>query len=201
MRLRDIPSSTLESNILTAYQAAGEVDSQEGLYWYFKAHDIAGTLGAQYGVGAECAAYVIAALSPNNPWETNVANADMLLARIIRGKIESHGYTTFNGNVEKAKNIVRAFLEGDSRWRENLRGPKVTAFARLIADPELADVVVIDTHAAHIAIGKTFPWGELRMTPKQLARIADAYRAVADEVGLRACELQAITWVWKRKQE
>jgi hypothetical protein len=95
---------------------------------------------------------------------------------------------------------ARRVLSTGYKWEKILgHGPKVDAFVAAILGFE--DSVVIDRHAYSILLGRpTTPKERCKLQSKEFYKeCADIYRKVASELGMPACQLQAITWLtWRR---
>jgi hypothetical protein len=79
-----------------------------------------------------------------------------------------------------------------------LNGPKISAFFDNIMG---GDSVTIDGHARNIAYGERIQLksDKANIGVKEYRTLAQAYRDVAENLNIKACDLQAITWVtWRR---
>jgi hypothetical protein len=107
------------------------------------------------------------------------------------------GDSSFSGYDVIAKG-VSVFRNGsDSNIDENIgRANKVRNFYLNIADPSNNRAVTIDTHAMAIALMKPLASNDFEVDfgPASFAFYADAYRELANELGIKARELQSITW-------
>jgi hypothetical protein len=68
-----------KDNLVALYNAIPESIRGISKQWYESAHDLSKKFSEQYGVSHPQAAAVIAALSPNNPWDNNVGMAQRLM--------------------------------------------------------------------------------------------------------------------------
>lgn len=179
--------SRLADNIRATYMRAKVDELHEGRHWYDEANRQARIMALAYGVPVETAAAIIAVLSPQVSWTRNVAMARELFAT---------GATSGLGaNVEKAQALLAGANPDDV-----VSGPKVSCFYANILDPSGHEITV-DRHAFDIAQGRRTDdktRGQLALKG-HYARYCQAYQLVADELGIGACQLQAITWVtWRR---
>jgi hypothetical protein len=71
--------SHYKNNLVALYNAIPESIRGISKQWYESAHDLSKKFSEQYGVSHPQAAAVIAALSPNNPWDNNVGMAQRLM--------------------------------------------------------------------------------------------------------------------------
>ena len=62
--MRDIADATMTRNILRTYRQATDAQRHEGMTWYDEAHNLAASLDSD----VDRAAGIIAALSPQTPW-------------------------------------------------------------------------------------------------------------------------------------
>jgi hypothetical protein len=182
-------------NIKAIYQLASLVEEQDGINWYPNARQIARNLADRHE-----AAGVIAALSPRNRWERNVQDADALITAFQAGGAEQAMLTkvcTFGANKAKAIRILTAGVLTDADVLAILSGPKLQEFYSCIQG--IADVC-IDGHAYCIWAGERTGLADVPAIGKKLrAQIKDDYQHAADELGMTAASLQAITWVaWRR---
>lgn len=171
-------------NILPVYRAARPEHIVAGLAWYADAHTFALSIAngdLLQGAG------VIAALSPQKSWTTN-----MVLAS--RAFVEGFASGQTGINNDKATRI----LNGEAPLAV-LGGNKVRNFYANIVSPTGPDVTV-DRHAFDIAVGEetdSKTRGQLERKG-QYALFADTYRDTARLVGVPPATLQAVTWlVWR----
>lgn len=184
----------LASNILDVYRDATVREQSEGRDWYADAHALAVKLDPENPARA---AGVLAALSPQTGWGRNVR---------LAARAYADGYASGTlGRSVRAADAILAGADPDSV----LRGPKVNAFYRSIADPTDVEPVVIDRHAFDIAVGReTGDVAREQLTRVgQYERWARAYRRAArtitEETGIdtTAAQVQAITWLaWRRRK-
>jgi hypothetical protein len=194
-------------NITGILSLATEADIFEGKEWYARAHRFGVQLIAAYDVTMGQAVGVIAALSPNNKWERNCADAD----RLIHAYLSDHDLSftkvcTYNGNKQKAIDILSLDTESlDSEAIVSiLNGRKITAFFRsIMGDP---NAVCVDGHAYSVFIGQRIPTSKTPNIGKALYEtIQRAYCLVADRSfeicghKLTPTQVQAVTWVTYRR--
>lgn len=189
-------------NILAVFFSAGEVERHEGLSWYARANIVANNIANAYDVpgGAVTVAGVIAALSPNNRWERNVADAERLIRAYSLGEeIDAIKVCTFSKNKDKALAILNGVAPLDV-----LGGNKVRAFFDCIAYPA-SEAVCVDGHAYAIWLGQRVPTTKTpSISDKLYDQIANDYRKAAEQINsitkhyYSASQIQAITWVaWR----
>ncbi len=177
-------------NILRAYHLAGAGEIDAGLRWYLQAHEEAIKLSSP-SLAVTRVAAIIAALSPGLRWENNIEAA----RRIIAGEpLDGLGVRWYDG-VRKAERI----LAGESP-SVVLRGNKVIAFWGNIWHGNESNTVTIDGHAWAIWAGERRNLDEVpTLSDKLYSEISLDYSKAASIVGVRPCQLQAITWcTWRR---
>ncbi len=194
-------------NIAGILSLATEADIFEGKEWYARAHRFGVQLIAAYDITMGQAVGVIAALSPNNKWERNCADAD----RLINAYLSDHDLSltkvcTYNTNKQKAIKILDLDMESaePEAIESILKGRKVTAFYRsIMGDP---NAVCVDGHAYSVFIGQRIPTSKTPNIGKGLYEtIQRAYCLVADRSfeicghKLTPTQVQAVTWVTYRR--
>ena len=187
-------------NIKAIHELASVEEIANGMAWYGVANCVAITLAEQYGIPANQAVGVIAALSPRNKWARNLVDAEQLIAAYKAGGAEQARLTkvcTFGANKAKAIKILESGLETLPTALEILSGPKLREFASCIAGQ---DDCCIDGHAWCIWQGSRVTLADVPSIGVKLRReIKSDYAQAAADLGLNAYELQAITWVaWRR---
>lgn len=187
-------------NIKAIYELAGVEEIADGMAWYGVAKSIAMVLADQYDITTAQAVGVLTALSPRNRWSRNVVDAEALIAAYVAGGAEQAMLTkccTFGKNKAKAIAILESGAETIPTILEILSGPKMREFASCIAG--LPDCC-IDGHAWCIWQGSKVGLADVPSIGVRLRReIKNDYALAAAKLGIKASELQAITWVtWRR---
>jgi hypothetical protein len=158
------------------------------LRWYFSAHDVLAARADELGVTTRQLAGIVAALSPNNKWDTAgdaMPNLDCAVRFVSTGA---------NVHVASCMGKARAILAGADP-ADVLQGPKERAFADNLSDPEGSMGVTCDRWMAR-AIGKR----SRQFTAQQYAETADLFRDIARRLGIRPHELQACVWAQIRRE-
>lgn len=190
-------AESIAKRLVRAYERTTDTERAAGIAWYRRANDVVHALATDYGVDVPTVARVIAVLSPNNRWQSNLLGAETALRFHGLGYAPQSAFGrcgTYNVNVTKAWRI----MDGDP---SALSGPKVTAFAaNLMGD---TDYLTLDSWAVRIAIGWTrarnFRDGSGVQSPGRYRSAIDrGYRMAAARVGLPVAHLQAILWVHVR---
>lgn len=191
------------ANIKSTYYQALQYPTvvSTGMNWYLTANSIAQGLSRRHNVSLEIACGVIAALSPNNRWERNLIDADLMLKHFRLGdKIDSFKSATYNHNKEKAWQIVHGINP-----LEVLKGDKTRSFYQCIFNPK-SDSVCIDSHAINIALGRQQTIAKTQgLTTPKYELLAKAYRIATHEINQESLEsrvqcmqVQAVTWTLYR---
>jgi len=184
------------SNLRTWYNRATKDEIKQGLVWYKDAMDFAKELSNTYDVSGEVAAGVISALSPNNRWERNKFDAVQVLMAVRDGKsMDDVKVCTYNANKAKAFAIAK----GDRKILTS--SPKTYAFARNVGENDSNFVTIDKWHlrACQTSSKKSRTCRE-SVTPKQYRIIQKETVKVANEIGVKAHQFQAIVWVTIRNQ-
>lgn len=186
-------------NILAMYRKATPDERAAGIAWYRNARQAGEEIAERHGVSLRVAVGVMAALSPNNKWDRNVKDADLLIGAYINGDyIESVSVCTYNKMRAKAWAILEAMPEDDQHMIRLLNGQKIVSFFCNIMGH---DTCTIDGHALNIARGERVNLSDNRTNigKKLYAELQDAYTVAGHAGKLKAYEIQAVTWlVWRR---
>jgi hypothetical protein len=68
----------MKQELLRRYQKASKNQKQAGLDWYVAAHEEGWRLAVKYRLPVKKVAGIMAALSPNNKWERNILDTEIL---------------------------------------------------------------------------------------------------------------------------
>lgn len=189
-------------NVLKVYQRASEGDMVAGKLWYRTARETCFNLASQYKVldregkpDFVKVAGIVAALSPQQGWKVNLAQAAQCLKT---KKFRSHT----RANCEKARRIFK----GEEPLKV-LGGHKVRAFFRnIVAGGEtgLLGGVCVDRHTLSVCLGReTTPEDQQHLSNRvSLQReCQNAFKLASIKAGLLPSELQAITWITYRREK
>ncbi len=163
----------------------------EGLSWYSRARlSILRDVADPTGLSPEAAIGVTAALSPGCSWRQNLYDAAWLaLDRSVALPLAA-----YKTNVRKALSII----EGADPVKV-LGDRKVGAFYDNLLNPATSWKVTVDRHAIRVALGKDLPAEEVsKLIDNRVnayEEVCEAYRRVAEGVGLVPSQVQAATWV------
>ncbi len=193
--------SLSHGNILATFFHANSAEIAKGERWYADALTFCSAVAQSTGLSVSTVAGVVAALSPNNRWPRNQADAERLCRAFSAGTISDAAavkVSTFNGNKSKALQILAG-----AQPLEVLGGLKVRAFYDCILGNA---AVCVDGHAYAIWLGSYVPTTKTpKLSPKLYESIAAAYGHAAQTINAAmgtvysAAQVQAITWtVWQR---
>ena len=193
-------------SILATYFQSSVYDRQVGMQWYNNAFQVCVTLGEKYDVHSDIVAGVIAALSPNNKWESNIIDAEIMLrAWAAEIPYSSVKVSTYFNNKDKAATILDCQLTREQIVTV-LRGNKTVAFFLCIASNGDSDTPCIDGHAYNVWNGTVSTLKEVpSLSDKTYRHIQDAYRDAAKIISgvtdfyHSAAQVQALTWVAYRR--
>tara|TARA_R100001369_G_scaffold89383_1_gene126968 strand:- start:28 stop:618 length:591 start_codon:yes stop_codon:yes gene_type:complete len=186
-------------NIIAIYKLANPNEIKHGLTWYVNANTDCMRIANTLELPLHIVIGVVSALSPNNKWERNIVNAQDLCTAFINGHdMDSIKVSTYHKMKQKAWHI----LETMPSYEETitiLNGKKIVSFYRNISGDETD--ITIDGHARNIYYndrqGLTTPNTNIRKL--EYLDIQKAYLRASKKLGVKAYELQAITWVaWRR---
>lgn len=159
-----------------------------GLHWYSDANALAIQLANKYGVTVLQAAQVISVLSPQKKWEQNKREAVAMFNQHFTGIAPSFGYYASKRVIKEC----HAIIAGD--WLIPINRTKTYSFADNIAYLDNSTEITIDRHALRVAYDDTSAKiDKVGITAYKYAR--QAYQLVADSLGIKGYQLQAITWV------
>ena len=193
--------------IVAKFTLATSQEVQLGCDWYPSALSIAARIGEKYGLSAQTAAGVIAALSPNNRWERNIIDAENIIkcwaAGGTRSDLLAVKVCTYGKMKEKAIDILTTPI--GVNIKETLKGKKIVEFFNCITNPLLNDVC-IDGHAYSVWFGQPLTMKEVPPIGVKLrAQIKTDYRDATAFINEELSEhftpadIQAITWVTHKR--
>ena len=187
-------------NILDCYKRATRSEVRQGLTWYSKAKRDCQHVASDYDMRLRHVVGVVAATSPNLRWEKNVHTATQVIDGFNAGlpHDELPSCMAYKANRLKGYHVLNSSNRSAAIMKV-LRGPKVSAFFDNIMG---GDSVTIDGHARNIAYAErvNLKADAANISKKEYTALADAYRKAAAQIGIKACDLQAVTWtVWRRE--
>ena len=186
-------------NIIAVYKLAKPSEIKHGLTWYVNANSDCKEIAEKLELPLHIVIGVVSALSPNNKWERNIINASDLCTAFINGQdMDSIKVSTYHKMKEKAWSILET-MPNYEETIEILNGKKIVSFFRNISGDETD--ITIDGHARNIYYndkqGLTTP--NTNIKKNEYKDIQKAYLRASKKLGIKAYELQAITWVaWRR---
>jgi len=184
-----------ESRAMTAYNVynglinrADSATIQRGLSWYFRAFQFSHSLSLEYGVTENQSAGIIAALSPQTSFGSNLKAAEALLDGDEMALNFFHG---LGANQDKA----RAILQGRSPL-SILGGHKVRGFYRSILQEPGA--ICIDRHMYKSC--NQFGLSSPSPTGNAVRAMKKAVRMIATERNWQTFQVQAVVWCTYRQE-
>jgi hypothetical protein len=186
-------------NIIAIYKLAKPSEIKHGLTWYVNANSDCKEIAEKLELPLHIVIGVVSALSPNNKWERNIINAEDLCTAFINGQdMDSIKVSTYHKMKQKAWSILQSMPSYDETI-DILNGKKIVSFFRNISGDETD--ITIDGHARNIYYndkqGLTTP--NTNIKKNEYKDIQKAYARASKKLGIKAYELQAITWVaWRR---
>ena len=186
-------------NIIAIYKLANASEIKHGLTWYVNANTDCMRIANTLELPLHIVIGVVSALSPNNKWERNIVNAEDLCKAFINGQdMDSIKVSTYHKMKQKAWHILETMPSYDETITI-LNGKKIVSFFRNISGDETD--ITIDGHARNIYYndrqGLTTPNTNIRKL--EYLDIQKAYLRASKKLGVKAYELQAITWgAWRR---
>jgi len=189
----------ITKNIIAVYKMATPDEIKQGIEWYLNATSDCKNIADRLRLPLHIVIGVVSALSPNNKWKRNIVNADELCTAFIDGQdMDSIKVSTYHKMKQKAWSILRLMPTYDDAVTI-LNGKKIVSFFKNINGDE--SEITIDGHARNIYYndrqGLTTPNTNIKKS--EYADIQVAYLRASKKLGIKAYELQAITWVvWRR---
>lgn len=170
------------------YLLATREQTIEGMTWYHEAHSLAIGLARQYNVSVLQVAQVISNLSPQKKWDTNKQETIAIFNEHFNGVAPSFNYYATCRTI----NECHAIMEGD--YLIPSKRIKTYSFANNIAYLNDSTEITIDRHALRVAYDDTSA-SIAKVGIRQYKEARQAYQQVADSIGIKGFQLQAITWV------
>jgi len=180
-------------NLHEFMKCATDKQFNDGVKWYSVAAGAGVELSQEYDVSIETAIGVIAALSPNNVWDSNIKDANTVLRAAKNGNCSDEiKVRTYGSNKEKAMRIACGENPLDV-----LGGEKVVSFyTNILAayNGALDQEVTVDMWALRAACG-VFDARKVAISDTVYETARQAYQDLANEYNLAAKQLQAVVWV------
>jgi hypothetical protein len=186
-------------HIIAIYNLATPSEIEHGMTWYKNALAILEEMAQDFEIPTHIVVGVMSALSPNNKYARNVENTYSLIRAFLMGQdMDSVKVSTYHTMKRKAWYILQEMPTYDQTVTI-LNGKKIVSFFKNIMGDETE--ITIDGHARNIYYndrqGLTTPNTNIRKL--EYLDIQKAYQRASKKLGIKAYELQAITWVaWKR---
>ena len=170
------------------FSLATEQEIKDGKNWYKEAQDFAKYLSETYKIDSYVCASVISALSPNNKWQRNKIDAEVVIKAYLNGiDPENIKVCTYNANKVKAFRILKGEIITE-------KSPKTHAFAMNVGLLS-SDHITIDKWHLRACLTKEKTDVVESCTNVQYRRVEKITSQLAKEKGLKGYEFQAIVWV------
>jgi len=170
-----------ERALNASYLHATTENVASGMSWYWEAHRRCKIHATRFKMPLYKFVAIVASLSPQKQWERNIDDAVSYIKYKGNCKLFATGVM-----LNKCKRILDA---QEHEIEGILKGNKITSFYNNIYKPFKSDRVTIDRHA----IKSVDMQGTL--TDKKYKEISQAHVNVAQRIGIKAHELQAIIWL------
>ena len=172
------------NRIESILEMATDTEMIEGVVWYEDANEFGNEIANEYGLSLGQVSRLISLLSPQNRWEQNKID----VVRFLDGNTNGI-FSTKRTLAECSAVVDEGFIIPESRM-------KTFAFAKCIEEAKVneSDPVVIDRHAIKIAYGQ-MDAKPIIITDCRYREAVEAYQKVAEKYGMKAHQVQAVTWV------
>lgn len=176
------------------YLQVGDDHIRHGMHWYREANRECIRKARELRIEPYLFIAVVAALSPQKKWESNIDDAVKYITSHGKAKI----FAT-DAMKQKCKEIlaINGYIYGrcgkhmiynPEKVRKILKGRKVVSFFNNILVPHISMTVTVDRWAMR-SVGM-----QGTLTNKKYGEIEDVHKEVAKEIGILPHELQAICW-------
>lgn len=178
--------SAIRSRLLEIFNQATENEIRDGFVWYRKVHEMVKHESHIFKTTPTIYASVISALSPRNKWQKNLEDAKTVLSAVLNGFTSNEvKVSTFHANKEKAFRIA------NNEEKIDETSYKTFAFVSNIAKLD-ASYITVDVWHLRACFGQTIDSG---LTANRYAIIQEETLKVAEKLGLKGYQLQAIVWL------
>lgn len=165
-------------------------DIADGLAWYKTAHNEAHRIAQAWGVDFLKVCGIISALSPSVAWNTNLKDAEKMIAHLVY-KQPPPVVSTYGPNMFKAIDIFDS--EGDRETIEKIllgvAGWKTHSFFLNISGLD-ENSVTVDRHVL-----KAIGFSEKSLTKNRYYDIVGKFKRKAKKMKVAPMDLQAMVWV------
>lgn len=173
----------IKTNLLDRYAKLDEQIYNNGLAWYPDALEFHNTIASKYGVELDDAVKCTAVLSPASLWERNKLESEVMIRSHTSGtSYKDHSFVTYSNNVHKAKSILLGTVDLEPTSLKTYR-----FYRNILLDD---NYVTIDRWHLRACFNKNI----VSITPKRYKIIEQITLDVADSVGLKGYEFQAMIW-------
>ena len=179
----------IKRNLNYFFNNATNKDIKSGLLWYKNANSEANKIAKKYSLDVYKVAQVISALSPRNKWSQNLKDADKLCEAFILGLQPTDiKVCTFHSNKFKAFNI----LSNNINITNN--SLKTFHFVNNIAYLS-SEHVTVDIWHLRACFKNNIKINNANIGKIAYKQIKDITINIANKLGLKPYDLQAIIWI------
>jgi len=206
------------SGIVGTFNLANSQEIHDGVSWYMNAYEIAERISIDTGIPTIVVCGVLAAISPNNKWPKNCANAEAMCAVFAAGGDPmSVKISCYNTMKQKATDILTMQQYAEDMGNCDvtfdqimaiLNGRKIQCFFACIYGHDTnKDIVCIDGHARNIVYKERISLHDSKLTigVKEYRNLTGCYIAATKRINKEnntsylPYQIQAITWcAWRR---
>jgi hypothetical protein len=182
-------------NILAIYAEATPEEITAGMKWYTTANEIVKYLAEKYHKPECTVTGVLAALSPGTDWHQNIIDTVFILKMGEKAIVSTYGQ-----NKRKALKIL-GMSDEDEIFTILLHKSKINKTSQFFINilyPALGSIVTVGRHIVRVAYDEILN-EQIYLTPNRYLSIQNAYYRCAQVEGMRANQLQAITWLTFRR--
>lgn len=181
-------------NILRVLDRASKTDIEEGRVGYFRYRTVCSSIAEYYNTPINRVIAVVAALSPNCSYFSNLRSAVTVINAFNRGYPE---HLVKVASYNHCRDRAFSYLRGVD-FLDTVKGKKIRSFYQNILNPLDPFPVTIDGHALNIWRNERRQLKNSLIKPSLYDTIAEDYRETALRVSLLPNQVQCITWfAWK----
>ena len=183
-------------NLRALYRRADLDDIREGRLAYERYHETMKAFAYHYGAPLPETIAAFCALSPNSDYHGNLRSlASVLAGYYSGGTCDDVVVSTYKHCRDRAWNYIAGHADFDT----DNRGPKIRAFYHNILDPTDDRWVTVDGHMVAAHAGRNVTMKEAHIGRAQYRAIAADIRALAFDLFMVPCELQATLWFARKR--
>jgi hypothetical protein len=182
---------SIYNNLKSWVMAAAKEDIYQGKFWYADAQVFCMKLSLKYNIDSYKCAAVVSCLSPNNKWKRNKIDAVNVIEAFLNGlSADDVKVCTYNANKIKAFSVLNGALISE-------KSPKTHAFSMNVGLLSASHITIDKWHLRACVLTPSDGIMDCAesCTIVQYRRIEKITAQLAQELGLKGYELQAIIWI------